>query len=157
MIKKVYYLKKTFYIRQPYKDISVYTLRSQNNFKYTIMKVLNILIISFLANFSFCQDYENMPVSVQQKMNQNKIEGIPVFSNIATSITANIENLNSEESLLLKQKLQSDNRIINFTLSSDNKSLYVKAKSDYTIDDIKAIIVLTNARVENYTADYFVD
>ena len=96
-----------------------------------------------------------MPTAIQQKMDDNKINGINVYSGIESHFEVEVAHLLNEEFSSLKAGFENDTRVKSVSLTNSNGvNLIVIADGNYTIKDIKAHVVNTSGSIENYTANY---
>lgn len=121
------------------------------------MKIINILIFSILASFSFSQEYSQMPVVVQQKMDANKAAGIDLYDGVIATFDVDLSNLQESEVQAFKNQITADSRVKNFTLTADGTKLMLVSKGQYTIKDIKTYVVTTSAAIQNYSSVYSVE
>lgn len=122
-----------------------------------MMKVINVLIFSILTSVSFSQEYSQMPVVVQQKMDNNKAEAVDLYNGVIATFDVDLSNLQENEVQAFKNQITSDSRVKNFTLSANGTKLILVAKGQYTIKDIKAYVVTTSAAIQNYSSVYSVE
>ncbi len=120
------------------------------------MKIFFALTITLLANSVYSQDYIDMPLAVQQKMNENKQNGHSIFTNVYSDYEVILYGLKHSSVRLLKKSLQSDTRIVSFEISKDLSKLTAKAKGAFSIIDIKTHINKVNSSIEAYSSNYFV-
>ncbi len=120
------------------------------------MKLIFALTLVLLANHSFSQDYNDMPLAVQQKMDLNKQNNLPIFTDVYSNYEITLYGLNQTSINPLKNSLQNDTRIVSFEVTNNYSKLIVKAKGAFTIKDMKLITAPSGASIENYTTNYFV-
>ncbi len=121
------------------------------------MKVINILVLSLLTFSASAQEYSQMPVVVQQKMDNNKASGVDLYNGVISTYDVDLIGLEGDDVQLFKNKIAEDLRVKDFSLSADGKKLLLTARGQYTIKDIKSYVVVTSASIENYSVVYSVE
>lgn len=95
-----------------------------------------------------------MPVLIQQKMDENKVNGVDIYNGIEAQFVIEIANLLNEDFNSLVSAFQNDQRIKNVSLENNGTILNIISKGDYSIKDVKAHVKTTGASIENYTVNY---
>ena len=119
--------------------------------KYLILLGLFISVFSKTLN---AQNYQDMPIAVQSKMDSNKVDGIDIYSGIQCHFQIELVNLQATEKVGLLTLLESDSKIMTFSIDNNNSTLTATTNGNYTIKDFKAHVKTTAASIQNYTATY---
>lgn len=113
-----------------------------------------LVVMLFFSSNLIAQDYQNMPVAVQQKMDENKVNGLHIYDGIEAHFQIELGHLENAGSVNLSSQLENDSTIKSFSLANNSSTLTIISKGNYTIKDIKAHLVNTGASIENYTVTY---
>jgi hypothetical protein len=116
------------------------------NFRKSIFTLLVLVPMSV-----FGQNYEEFSPELKQKVDQNKQEGLPVYTGIETVYAVDILNITSQNLAAFSSELSADNRIKEFTLSANLSSITVVCFADYQIEDVKAHLSNFGAEITNYS------
>lgn len=113
-----------------------------------------VCAIFLFPSLSFSQDYSSMPVEIQSRMDQNKVQGRDILDGIETvfAVTINLENAQSIQTL--SNQLSVDETISSFNISADGKQLQAICKARVQIEDLKAYIAGVNGEIIQYTQFY---
>jgi len=128
-------------------------------FTYILIGFLNMNAFNSQAqeNASIDIGYADLPVEVQQKMDQNKQLGQNYYTDIWVSFDVELKNLLGEDLQVFKTNLEKDLRIKEYTLNAEATNLVLTANASYTIRDIAVCTYPTQAWIENYSTIYFVE
>lgn len=97
--------------------------------------------IMYFVDNAKAQTYEEMPIAVQKKMDDNKAKGLPSNSGIKVDYELTIEGVNDKatsaefESILKKQC-----GLISFSYNSTNHHVIFTVPAAYNLDGMKSII-----------------
>jgi len=127
--------------------------------KILYIGLLFCINIVFSANSQVFVDvsYEELPVELQQKIDDNKLLGVDYFTGICVSFDVELLNFNDEDVQLLKTLISTDSRVKTFSLSQDAHHLSLVAQGSYTIKDIAACTYPTKGWIENYSKLFFLE
>lgn len=100
------------------------------------------------------QDYSQMPTAVQQKMDNNKIIGVPTYSGVFSTYEIELSGLQETEKQKLTHSLSKDIHIQSYDLAPNGKKLIVKAEGEYSIKNVKTHVAKTTATIEKYSSIY---
>ena len=100
--------------------------------------------------------YAESGVDVQNKLNQNKLEGIDILSGIIANHVIGITGIGFSQKTALESLLENDERIISFVLNSDMSSLTLVSKGSLTEEEFTALIQKINGVVTGFTSVYSV-
>ena len=122
--------------------------------------LLCIVAISLLSNSSFGQVYEKIyelaDAQVQQRMNQNKMDGVAILSNIQAHHIIGVSGMSTTQKDQLEAVLAEDDRITSFTVSSDVTSVVLDSQAVFTKEAFAALIQPLNGIITGYNATYSV-
>lgn len=128
-----------------------------NLIKKLKMKYLTYILFIFclfsLENV-FGQDYNSYPTFVQNKMDENKINGVNIYTDIVTLFDVELALHSADDITNLTTSLQNDSRIKMFSFENNGLKLLIKSEGNYTIKDVKGHIKLTSASIENFNVNY---
>jgi hypothetical protein len=99
----------------------------------------NGIITSFLLFFStavFSQDYNQFPPQVQQKMDENKLAGINLYSGILAVYEVTCSQLNDQNFIQIQQKVQQNSAITSVTKLNESK-IQLKSSVSFSLKDLK--------------------
>jgi len=126
--------------------------------KENILLLLFVFLITIGAKAQFVDvSYEELPVEVQQKMDENKILGLNYFTGIIITLKVELLNIQENEIQMFIDKLAEDERVKNIKLSPDAKNLIIKAQGDYTIKDVDNCTYVTQGWVEDYSKTFAIE
>ncbi len=117
-------------------------------------KIFYIAIITFIANISFSQAYEDMPVEIQAKMDRNKMEGLDIYSGVFISYDVKMTSLQAQNIDKMISSFNEDRRVVDVTITPDGSKIAILANASYSIKDIKSIIVAAGAVIEDYSTSH---
>lgn len=101
--------------------------------------------------------YEVTTQEVQSKIDENKMNGLPILSNVQASFNCGLAGLGINQKSNLIQQLSSIPSINSFNVADDGSSVNIVCSADFTIDQLKAILMNFNSTVINYTETYTVN
>lgn len=121
-----------------------------------------VLLITFglaLCSFqSFGQVYEKIyelsGSTVQNKMNQNKIDGIDILSGVKAHHVIGLAGISVSQKGALETLLTNDARITSFVLSDDVTSIIIESQAVFTKEEFAALIQTINGVITGYAAEY---
>jgi hypothetical protein len=121
-----------------------------------------VLLITFglaLCSFqSFGQVYEKIyelsGPAVQNKMNQNKIDGVEILLGVKTHHVIGLAGISVSQKGALETLLTNDTRITSFVLSDDVTSLVLDSQAVFTKEEFAVLIQSLNGVITGYTAEY---
>ena len=118
-----------------------------------------LLLSIFVTGFFFtenvsAQEYDNMPVFIQQKMDENKVNGENIYNGIEAKFHVVIANLSNEDVSALIAELQNDNKIKSVEFENNGNILSLITDGNYSIKNVKAHVVNYSASIENYSVNY---
>lgn len=120
--------------------------------KYLTFIIILISIFSFKS--SFAQDYNSYPTFIQNKMDENKINGVNIYTDIVSLFDVELALHSDDDITNLTTSLQNDNRIKAFSFENNGTKLFIKSEGNYTIKDVKGHVKSTSASIENYNVNY---
>jgi len=122
------------------------------------LQKLSLLILLIIMSFSIstlnAQEYQNMPIAVQQKMDDNKVAGLDTYNGIEAHYNVELANLQNSDKAILASLFEGDPKIKLFSIEENNSILSVVSNANYTIKDIKAHVIATSASIKNFTVNY---
>ncbi|MDF3027150.1 MAG: hypothetical protein K0S23_1457 [Fluviicola sp.] len=121
-----------------------------------------VLLITFslaLCSFqSFGQVYEKIyelsGSAVQNKMNQNKIDGVDILSGVKAHHVIGLSGISVSQKGALETLLTNDARITSFVLSDDVTSIIIESQAVFTKEEFAALIQTMNGVITGYAAEY---
>lgn len=117
--------------------------------------LLSIFVIGFFfAGIVSAQEYDNMPVFIQQKMDENKLNGENIYNGIEAKFHVVIANLSIENVSAFISELQNDAKIKSVEFENNGNILSLITDGDYTIKNVKAHVINYSASIENYSVNY---
>lgn len=108
------------------------------NIKKLIM--MGILTIPFLllTEMTIAQNYSKMPIEVQAKIDQNKYDGLPIYSGVIFNYEVAVTGLDQSERQFLLDRAEKMNEIISVTFDAIG-NVNVKCKSGTEFVTVKPI------------------
>jgi len=104
-----------------------------------IFKILTLTILASCASNGYSQVYEAVydvaSSQVQTKMNENKMQGIDILSGVESNFVIGLTGILGNEKSAFIALLDSDEKIINYTLSEDNSSISIHSTANFTIEN----------------------
>ena len=120
--------------------------------------LLCTVAISLLGNWSFGQVYEKIyelaDVQVQQRMNQNKMDGIDILSDINAHEVIGLSGIGVAQKTALENLLAADSRISAYTVSADVTSVILDANASLTKEEFMTLIQPLSGTVVGFTVNY---
>lgn len=121
-----------------------------------------ILLIGFslaLSTFEcFGQTYEKIyalsTAEVQNKMNQNKISGIDILTDVKAHHVIGLAGIGVSQKSALENLLGNDTRVISFVLSEDGHSLVLDSQAAFTKEEFELVLQTLNGIITGYTVNY---
>lgn len=125
------------------------------------MKKIVLLIamsLAFCSFESFGQVYERVyelsGSDVQEKMNQNKRDGIEILSGVKAHHVIGFTGISIAQKGALEALLTNDARITSFVLSDDVTSIVLESHAAFTKEEFAALIQSMNGIITGYAAEY---
>jgi len=123
------------------------------------MKILLTLFFAVIINhFSSAQIYEKIysesSVEVQNKMNQNKVNGIDILSDIIAVHHFGIIGLNSTPKKELYKILRNENSFDLITLSEDLTDIKISSNAPFTKQNIETLFSNLSMKIVSYEVTY---
>ncbi|MDR0803320.1 hypothetical protein [Fluviicola sp.] len=123
--------------------------------KYILLFAFGVVFSSFESVGQVYEKvYELSGAEVQNKMNQNKIDGIDILSTIHASKIVGIAGLNASSVSNLQQALTSNPKIESFNLSEDLTSIGIEAKASFTKDELAQLLSTFSVIITGYSVVY---
>lgn len=127
------------------------------------MKKNIILVFSIFALTcfeSFGQVYEKIYAesnqAVQSKIDQNKMNGIEILTDVITTHQIGMSGLGVSQKAALENNLNSNDAILDFTISPDATSISIVSKAIFTKENFELILQSFNSIITGYSAVYTV-
>ncbi|MNJ86500.1 hypothetical protein D3C87_39990 [compost metagenome] len=125
------------------------------------MKKIVLLIalsLAFCSFESFGQVYERVyelsGSAVQDKMNQNKRDGIEILLGVKAHHVIGFAGVGVSQKEALEALLRNDARITSFVLSDDVTSIVLESKATLTKEEFAALIQSINGIITGYAVEY---
>lgn len=122
--------------------------------------LLIVLAFGLISNISFGQVYEKVyelaGAEVQNRMNQNKMNGIDILSDINAHQVIGVSGIGASQKANLENLLAADERVSTYTVSDDVTSVILDANASFTKEEFIALIQPLNGTVVGYTTNYSV-
>lgn len=117
------------------------------------------MIAACFSSFgSYSQTYESIYAvstpEIQQKMNENKVAGVAILTNIHTQHTIGISGISAAQKPELENLLQAHPEILSFTVSEDATSVVIDSQATFTRETFVQLIQPLNGNVVGYAATY---
>ena len=123
--------------------------------KYQILFVLILGMSSFnLYGQVYEKVYELASSDVQERMNQNKIEGIDILTSIHASQIVGLTGLNLTNKSALETILSSNSAIKSYSLNSDLSSISIESKASFTKEELTQMLATLSVAITGYTVSY---
>ena len=122
-----------------------------------LLQLLSVLcLFLFSSQYSFSQDYSKMPAAVQQKMDQNKIEGKDALNGIIKKHTIEFESCGSlEKANATLASLNNYTDIVRWEFLSPGK-IQVVVKPYFTNASLKQVLTELQLTFNFVSETYFV-
>ncbi len=117
-------------------------------------KIIGFVVAGMISTVAFGQEYSEMPVPVQQKMNENKAQGLDIYQGIDAHFEVKLINLESAQAPMLTQQLNADQHVNSASLSPDMKTLTLVTEAPFTIEQVKEYVKMTQAEIADFTITY---
>jgi len=127
--------------------------------KKLIMKILLTLFFAVIINhFSSAQIYEKIytesSIEVQNKMNQNKVNGIDILSDIIAVHHFGIIGLNSTPKKELYKILGNENAFELISISEDLTDINILSNARFTKQNIETLFSNLSINIVSYKVEY---
>lgn len=123
--------------------------------KYQLLFVLILGMSSFdLYGQVYERVYELASTEVQEQMNQNKIQGVDILSNIHASQIVGLSGLNTSNKSAFESALNANSKVISYILNEGLTSVSIESNASLTKDEITQIIAPLSLVITGYTVLY---
>lgn len=124
----------------------------------------NFILLSFIliasTATSFGQVYEKIYAesdeTVQNKLNENKMNGIDILTGVVAKHTIGLTGLNISQRAAFENQLSGTSDILSYTISSDLSSVIIESKASYTREMIESVLQAFNISITGYSSNYSV-
>lgn len=124
----------------------------------------NIFVLAFIlfasSNISFGQLYERVYAEsnqlVQNKMNDNKMNGLELLSGITTKHTVSLSGLSVSQKTEFETLLNAQSDVISHDISSDLNTLTIDSKATFSKEMLMQMIENFQLTLISYSAEYSV-
>lgn len=123
-------------------------------------KIIFIGLLTFASFSGKAQVYEHIyevsGTEVQGKIDQNKMMGIPILSDVHAKFSCGLVGVGITQKTTLNQLLTDNPEIINVAISDDASSIVIEAQATFTTQKLQQILMSLNASYISLTEDYFI-
>ncbi|AEA42517.1 hypothetical protein [Fluviicola taffensis] len=123
--------------------------------KYIFLIAFTTLFLSFE---SFGQVYERIydlsNTDVQNKMDQNKIDGVVILSGVKAHHVIGLAGINVSQKNSLETLLTNDPRINSFVLNDGVTALSIESQAVFTKEEFELLIQSLNGIITGYAVEY---
>lgn len=123
--------------------------------KIVLLITLSLVFCSFESVGQVYEKiYELSGSAVQDKMNQNKRDGIEILSGVKAHHVIGFTGISVSQRGALETLLTNDARITSFVLSDDVTSIVLESHAAFTKEEFAALIQSMNGIITGYAAEY---
>jgi hypothetical protein len=108
-------------------------------------------LLAFLPFGVVGQNYDELSSDIKLKIDQNKQEGLAIYTGIETVYTVTVSNFDPQNQTVLISQLDADAHIKEYTFSLDSGILTVVCNADFPIENVKAYLSNYGAEINHYS------
>jgi hypothetical protein len=109
---------------------------------------------------SFGQVYEKIYAesnqAVQSKIDENKMNGIEILTNVISTHQIGMSGLGVSQKTALETILNSNDAVLDFTISPDATSVSIVSKATFTKENFELVLQSFNSIITGYSVLYTV-
>jgi len=118
---------------------------------YSFKRILFVCLFLGVTN-SYAQEYGVIPANVRSLMDANKLNGLPVYSGVVTSYTAQCEGLDNLELNELQQRATENNKITSVIIHSTSL-IEIVCSGGTGFDEVKPIFSSLVTNISSITIE----
>jgi uncharacterized UPF0146 family protein len=111
------------------------------------------VFLLFLSSSVFSQDYSQLPTQVQQKMDDNKLAGINLYTGILAVYEVSCTQLTDEKIMQIQQKAQQNSAITSVTKLNETQIKLISFVS-FSLKELKNFLAQEGVEISNCTTSY---
>jgi hypothetical protein len=111
------------------------------------------VFLLFLSSSVFSQDYSQLPTQVQQKMDENKLAGINLYTGILAVYEVSCTQLTDEKIMQIQQKAQQNSAITSVTKLNETQIKLISFVS-FSLKELKNFLAQEGVEISNCTTSY---